>query len=86
MNRDRYFDDGHMDNGAGWFLTLLLAVLLIAAIAALIAYSTNRSKPVQPAVTLKPDDGQARRILDERLARGEIAPDEYRERRQALET
>jgi putative membrane protein len=86
MNRDDYFDYGHMDNGAGWFLTLLLAILLVAAIVALVAYTTNRAKPAAPAATRAPDEGQARRILDERLARGEIAPEEYRERRQALET
>jgi len=80
------FRYGHMNNGVGWLIALLLLGLLIAAVVALIVYAVTRSSATPDSgPPTKSDAGQARQILDERLARGEIAPDEYRERRNALD-
>jgi putative membrane protein len=86
MRRDDFYD-GHMNNGLGWFIALMLVLLVLAAIAALVVYLTTRGKPSSPPPAASSnEESSARRILDERLARGEIAPDEYRERRQALDS
>jgi len=83
---------------AGWiavlFLVLVVALVVTAIVALIVWMSRTRQpagagtsappvppggiEPVGPAV-------DARRILDERLARGEIDPTEYRTRREALE-
>jgi len=78
---------------AGWiavlFLVLVVALVVTAIVALIVWMSRTRQPagagpsgppvpPVGPAV-------DARRILDERLARGEIDPAEYRTRREALE-
>lgn len=77
---DRY---GMMDDGDGnswmWLwggLMLLLVVVAIGLVAWAIARSTQRGGP-------QPHD-RAREILAERFARGEITPEEYRERVQHL--
>jgi putative membrane protein len=50
-------------------------------------YSINRAKSAPAAASGGAEDGSsARRILDERLARGDIDSDEYRERRRALDS
>jgi putative membrane protein len=56
--------------------------LLIWAIYALITSATRRPGAAAPGDEHSGD--QARRILDERLARGEIDTDEYRRLRDAL--
>jgi putative membrane protein len=77
---DRY---GMMDggDGNGWMwawgaLMLLLVVAVIGLVAWAIARNTQHSGP-------HPHD-RAREILAERLARGEITPEEYQERVQHL--
>lgn len=58
---------------------LLVWVLLIVAAIALLRWSRATSRPGAPP---GPD---ARQVLDERFARGEIDPDEYAARRRVLE-
>ena len=73
------FDRGdHMD-GAGWGWGLLMLIVIVAVIGLVVwavARSTQSARP-------HPHD-RAREILAERLASGEITPEEYRERAQHL--
>jgi len=57
--------------------------LLIWAVYALITGASRRSGPGQDTGT-QGSGGSARRILDERLARGEIDTEEYRRLREVL--
>lgn len=77
--RDRY---DHMD-GWGWmWLGGLLWLLVIAGIVALVAWLVVRASQSGGAATRSTD--QARRILAERFARGEIDEEEYIRRRDLL--
>lgn len=73
---------GHMGGGAGWgwvFLAILLIGVAVLAVV-LVRVLAGRGGPT-------PDGGgrsQARQILDERYARGEIDVEEYDERRRRL--
>lgn len=63
--------------GWGFLWMALFWGLLITGIVWLVRAATGRPD--------RPDGAQAaRRVLDERLARGEISPDEYTERRNIL--
>jgi putative membrane protein len=76
-DRYRMMDDG---NGWGWLgvgMMLLLVVAVVGLVAWVIIRSTTQGNRPQP-------HDRAREILAERLARGEITPDEYRERAQHL--
>jgi putative membrane protein len=83
----------------GIIFMVLLVVLVVAAIVALIMWMSRTRHAghpgTAPATLPAPTVGavvgtspaaDARRILDERLARGEIEPDEYRSRREALDS
>ena len=70
--------------GLMWMVMIAFWALLVWAIYALITNVTRR--PGQPGPGGQPQPGDARRILDERLARGEIDPDEYRRLREVLES
>jgi putative membrane protein len=70
--------------GLMWFAMIAFWALLIWVIYALITNATRR--PGQSGPHQQPQSGDARRILDERLARGEIDPDEYRRLREVLES
>jgi putative membrane protein len=73
---------GHMDgNGNGWMwlwggLMMILLVAAVGLVAWVIVHNTKRGGP-------HPHD-RAREILAERFARGEITPEEYRERAEHL--
>lgn len=86
------WDDGHMDDGWNAAMVLGMVGLWIAVAAVVVAAvvwavrsgsgpggggSTPPSMPRAPT-------GSAQQILAERLARGEIDPQEYRERLAAL--
>ena len=83
--------DAHWSAG-GWVLMITLMVLFWVAIAAAVVWlvrSTQRSAPhPYPPPQLPPAPpapiDPARRILDERFARGEISEEEYRHRRDVL--
>jgi putative membrane protein len=68
--------------GLMWLAVITLSALLILTVYALATGITR--KPDQPGRDA-PQPGSARRILDERLARGEIEPEEYRRLREALD-
>lgn len=71
---------GHGDMGLMWPWMLSWSVIALAVLLALI-WAIIRL--VQTG-TRDPDSGSARRILDERYARGEIGDEEYRTRRDTL--
>ncbi|MGH8927241.1 MAG: SHOCT domain-containing protein [Acidimicrobiia bacterium] len=60
----------------GWTMMIAFWVLVVV----LIVWAVRSA--ARPGPT---EDRGALRILDERLAKGEIAPDEYKERRAVLE-
>lgn len=74
--------------GMGWmWLWPTLVVLgLLALLLAAVLWSRGRTPPPQdPSSDASSDSSSARRILDERYARGEIDEEEYRRRRAELE-
>jgi putative membrane protein len=76
---------GWMMGGAGalWWVFGLLAVLLIAALVVILVVTLTRRSTPESAGVAGPGM-TARRILDERYARGEIDHDEYVRRRDDL--
>jgi len=79
-----YYD--HMDggDGGGWIVMLIIMILLIALAAVAVRFFVTNARPRiggAPSPSARPS---ATDLLDERLARGEIDPDEYRERKAAL--
>jgi len=66
-----------------WIPGLLVPLLIIAGIVVLIVLATRSSG--RPHDTGPADLDSARRILDERLARGEVTPEQYRELRTTLD-
>lgn len=89
-----YWDDGHMDNG--WGIAMMLGMLgfwllLTAAIVVAIVWSVRSTRTFQVAAPVPPASAagsgvtaSAEQILAERLARGEIDPEEYQTRMDAL--
>jgi len=91
---------GHRPHWIGLVLVSLLVALVIAGLVALIIWISRSRRtghpvaaapappvgasPTTVAAVAPPVD--ARRILDERLARGDIDPDDYRARREALDS
>jgi putative membrane protein len=79
------WDDGRMmdhGNGAGWWWLMgVIMLAVVIAIGVLIAWLVTRTVQ-HPAGGAPPSDASygARKILAERLARGEIDPAEYQER------
>jgi putative membrane protein len=69
--------------GLMWLAMIAFWALLIWAIYALITSVTRRQDQPEPDERRQP--GDARRILDERLARGEIGTEEYRRLLDVLE-
>lgn len=86
-NRGRFDGrfDGHMDRGAWWMVIGVVVPLAIALIVGAVAYGVFRRRG--PTGVIGADAvawAPAQAILDERIARGEIDPDEYATRSQAL--
>jgi putative membrane protein len=81
LGQSRYgmMDDGPGGNGWMWLWAALMVVIVVALIGLGVWAITRIPRPAAP----QPHD-RAREILAERLARGEITPDEYRERMQHL--
>jgi putative membrane protein len=88
--------NGHMNGGYGWWIlmTIMMVVFwggLIWFAVTLIRHPRHTSDVVgsdidTASVTKKSARKTALEILDKRLARGEIELDDYRQRRQALES
>jgi putative membrane protein len=76
----------HDENGFGWIMLVLMLVLVAAVVVAVVAL-------LRGATPLAPGRGSAaggrgpdaRTILHERFARGEIEEDDYRARMRALD-
>ncbi|MGZ4480347.1 MAG: hypothetical protein ACXVW2_17160 [Nocardioidaceae bacterium] len=69
----------------GLLVAFLVFLLVLGAVAGLVAWLLTRgARPAPPPPRAAPAT-QARAVLDDRLARGEIDVAEYRERRAALE-
>lgn len=82
---------GYGWNGGGWgwdtwvFMVVMMVLFwsaIIAAVVMIVRYGRERPGAGRPA----PGEGMdgARRVLDERFARGEIDADEYTKRRDLL--
>ncbi|MFC5177700.1 hypothetical protein [Nocardioides taihuensis] len=89
----RDWNEGHMDNGWGLAMALgmfglLLVLVAVVVVAVVWASRTTQTTSAPPPSTTgsqaSESPGGARAILDERLARGEIEPEEYRARLEAL--
>ncbi|GAA3919804.1 SHOCT domain-containing protein [Microbacterium invictum] len=65
-----------------WIPGLLLTLLIVAGIVVLIVFAVRSSGRADTAASGEPDS--AGRILDERLARGDITIEQYRELRSTL--
>jgi putative membrane protein len=76
----------HEQNGAGWVMVLLMLVITIAVIIAVVALlrgTTPLTAGPRTAVGGRAPD--ARAILQERFARGEIDEQDFRSRMRALD-
>lgn len=82
-------------NGSmGWFwgfgLMALVGVAILVYIVIRLSTKNGQSGPsspavqASPAVPASPDLTSARKILDERFARGELTPEQYREQIRVL--
>ncbi len=78
-------DWGHMNGWGGggmWLWGVLMMALFVVLIVWLVRARTGSAGPEQ-SKTVEPKE-QARGILAERLAKGELSTEEYRERLDAL--
>jgi len=81
---------GMMDGGSDTTSTIavvllgLLVLALIAGLVVLVLHLRRTSAPAMGATSGSPDD--ATRIIEGRLARGEVSPEEYHAVRTALES
>ena len=86
---DHFVDD--RPHWIGIVFMVLLVALVVAGLVALIVWISRNGQAPTPGAAAGPTPSaagppiDARRILDERLARGDIDPEEYRSRRDALE-
>lgn len=84
-----YWDNGHMD--AGWGIVMMVSMLafwaLIAFAVVWVVRTTRTPHPTAPPqLPGGPVTAGAEQILAERLARGEIEPEDYQARLTALKT
>lgn len=76
------YNDGHMWGGGGWsWLAMTLMMVIGIALIGLVVWAVLRGGQHRPPSGLE----NARTILAERLARGDITSEEYRERLQHLQ-
>lgn len=75
------YNGGHMDWGGGWWIAMVVAMVLFWGFVAywlIRTFSSGRNEGAGPG------PNNALEILDRRLAEGGISPEEYRERRALL--
>ena len=69
-----------------WIPGVLLPILIVTGIVVLIVLAVRSSGSAgRPQATRPMELDSARRILEERLARGEITPEQFRELRSTLD-
>ncbi len=73
-----------MGNAMGWMWTWPALIGMGLLILGCLARWVAQTRPDGAAATHHPDRSPARRILDERYARGEIDDEEYRRRKGEL--
>lgn len=83
-----YWEDGHMH--AGWGVAMMLGMLVFwVLIALVIGWFVHSTRTARPPGATQAGKGAvtaaAEQILAERLARGEIEPEEYQTRLRALQ-
>jgi len=76
----------HADNGwgGGWIVMLVMMLIFIALAVAVIWFLMGGSRRVGGTTAAQAPRLTAEQLLADRLARGEIDPDEYRARLTAL--
>lgn len=81
-----YRDVGYMHDGtgAGFWVMLVMMLLVLVAVLAFLYLLVTRSGATSGRETSGETPREAERLLDERFARGEIDEDEYRRRRAVL--
>jgi putative membrane protein len=77
-----YWD--HM-NGWGWTMMVVWSFVWIGFLGVAAWFAIHWIRGGQASTTPPAPTKTAREVLDERLARGDIDPEEYRQRRSALE-
>jgi putative membrane protein len=78
----RYWDEGRPGVGA-WLLMVVMMLVFWGGLVA-VGYAIYRSARTSGPPKLRSSD--ARGMLDERLARGEIEPEDYQRRRELIES
>jgi putative membrane protein len=82
----RYGD--HMDNGgwgAGWIVVMIIVMLILVALAVVVIWTLlGGPRRFTGESATQPTRLTPEQLLAERLARGDIDPDEYRTRLAAL--
>lgn len=74
-----------MGVGWMWFVGVVLVLMLLALTALIIIVSVAASSAGRPGRTQPAPTSTARQIAEERLARGEITPEEFRHLARALD-
>jgi putative membrane protein len=77
-------DSGTMTYGGFWMM--LLIALVVAVLLGVAIYVALRAVNPQPQVSATPPAPSPREVLDLRLARGEISPEDYSAARPLLES
>ena len=82
--------DGHRGNGmmdgGGWIMMIFGVFLLLLTVAAILwAFRATRPHPTDTDRAVGSTSGSARDVLDVRLARGEVTPEEYTATRALLD-
>jgi uncharacterized membrane protein len=100
MHNGYPYGDGFNNNGTHWGILIVMLVALVAFLAvsgwvivtllhqrgpATSAPGVGGAVPPTPGVAVPSPSAEGLRILNERLARGEIGEDEYRSRRALIE-
>lgn len=70
--------------GWSWGFGLLTIAGVAVIIYVVVRLLSNRSGRAAPTTTPLPEPNDARRILDERFARGELSPEKYRDQLRVL--
>lgn len=80
-----YWDNGHMGNGSGTAMIFaMLGVWILIALAIAWFVRSTRTPTAPPTPSVGGGSKGAEQFPAERLARGEIDPEEYKDRLKAL--